>query len=455
MAGLEKLITNGAQILSHAVQKSSSSVQVASEPIEKGALKLVNALEGMAVNNSALVKKTSYLADETAELLEGFVKKPINQDLSNLSPKNLVLVHATDFFPENGIIKTTANASFEQTGLINPRFKIHSALNHFVQSHTGGNWNRKKYSVLMPLDGIMETVPKENILGGNLVDFFIQGDVKLPKGSVIIKTGCSDIPWRKIKVSDFSPNGEIKLIETSRYDISNFTNSIIEKTGYSRLNPLLDVGSMASNPKMKKNDYEAWVEFAKKYGFENAFHAYSPWGRSETILSNIETLQELDNNWVVGKINHKEKILQAIEEIKKSLPQGRKLDYDIDELSDIVKNSKTPQEANELLEKRLKLKHAKLSFNAEERAVFENIKAHLILSDSKNMQEAQEKIKKSCPNTSDELIKQFNEILRVDCENDFKDLQSSIDTDIIVRLFLPGVYLPYDNRGIAEVLDLV
>lgn len=191
MAGIEKLVTNGLQVAQSAIQKSGGVLSAATKPIEAGSEKLTGALNGLAVSNSALVKKSSIpeLVDETIELLNGCTRKPLNQDLSNLSPKNMVLVHATDYFPEGGIIRTTANATLAETGHINPRFKVHSAINHFVDEHAGGSWDCRNYSVLMPMDKIMESTPKENLIGGQMVDFYIRGDVQLPDGSVIIKSG--------------------------------------------------------------------------------------------------------------------------------------------------------------------------------------------------------------------------------------------------------------------------
>lgn len=93
---------------------------------------------------------------------------------------DLVLVHRTDYFPENGAIKTRLYSNPEIL-----RDTVHFCLNGPVSSHEYGNWDDKKYTLLVPLDRLSdETLNKmQNI---NPADTFFLGDFELPEGSVIL-----------------------------------------------------------------------------------------------------------------------------------------------------------------------------------------------------------------------------------------------------------------------------
>jgi hypothetical protein len=104
------------------------------------------------------------------------LKKRINM-------QNMVAVHLTDYFPKDGIIKTTADYVVEIDGLKVrlPLHSIHFSLNGPVGGHGRGNWEGKKYAVIIPLNKIAK-----RIVTLNPVDTWIVGKLKVPRGTIIL-----------------------------------------------------------------------------------------------------------------------------------------------------------------------------------------------------------------------------------------------------------------------------
>lgn len=96
-------------------------------------------------------------------------------DADNLSLDDLVMVHATRYFPENGIIKTHRDATGAR------RNTIHTALNGRVTSHMYGNWDNCGIIILDPLKEHIDQV--ECVYS---VDTFAYGSMKLSNESIIL-----------------------------------------------------------------------------------------------------------------------------------------------------------------------------------------------------------------------------------------------------------------------------
>ena len=440
MLKIEKININNIPVFGKSVKKQDSKTIAPPENSKK----LTDELDNFAINNTIFIKNSPKLVDEKVRLIEGYSINQLNQNLSNLSPKNMVLVHATDYFPKNGKITTSANASKLKTGKINPKYKIHCAINHFVESHNMGNWDSKKYVVLMPMDKIMETVPKENILGGLMIDFFIQGDIQLPKNSVIIKTGCNDIPKGKMRISKLANN--IKLIESSRLDTANFANEIVEKMGYSKYSPNISYSEATNKLKINKEEYKYWDDFCKKYNFENTIHSHSPWGRSENLFTIIWLLNEVSDSWVCYKKDYRNMLLSAIKDIEDTLPEGKKLDYDIKKLASIIKNTETPKEACDKIEEELNIKYSNDYFEAKK-----------IMANSKSLQEAERKLNEAGSIYSADLIKQANKELAEDYEENYgeysEDIKEGLDWAYYIFLSQTGIDL--NSKKVMENIEFV
>ena len=349
--------------------------------------------------------------EKTGNLLPGFENRQI-KGIEEIAPENLVLVHMTDYLPENGVIKSTREATRDANGAGLYRDTVHFALNHGVYEHQLNSWNDKKVAVLAPLDGVMKSSPKENIVGGTIMDFFIKKSVKIPKGSVIVRHN-PDVPQGKLNVinaeeiDEFKNTRGITVLETSD-NVKDTANKAVKMMGYTRLDKMIHQMAGLSektaklleelkDPKASARIAEknperlalleeidsdkflktvektnvAFQNFVQKHGFKNyPLHSASPYGRSEGMIEGIKLLLLHDNSWehkMDGgllsqkgeEINYKKEFLEVIPEIKESLGEGETLTYDIDKLGEIIKESKTPKDALEQVETQLKLKPMK------------------------------------------------------------------------------------------------
>ena len=109
----------------------------------------------------------------------------------NFSKENiqeeLMIVHATDYFPENGEIKTSKNANViygdEEVGkYFSHRNTIHFSLNHRVTQNDGGNWSDMKYMILMPF----QDLNIQNLVSLEAVDSYVEGNIALSDNTVIL-----------------------------------------------------------------------------------------------------------------------------------------------------------------------------------------------------------------------------------------------------------------------------
>ncbi|MBR1617064.1 hypothetical protein IJ670_02825 [bacterium] len=374
MAGIEKLVTNGIQVASTALQKSNGLIQSATKPIEAGSEKLTETLSALATSNSALVKKTliPQLVDETIELLNSYTRKPLNQDLSNLSPKNMVLVHMSDYYPQEGKILCARSFGKTPDGLSKPRTSIHFTVNN-ISSELFGDpiWAEKKFGIILPADKIFQQNDNTRLLGGVPNDFMIHGDVAIPHGSFIVKYNAG-IPEGKLQIAESTKFDGIRIIETSNEDMNTVIPAIIKKMGYSTIET-----NSYSTEKMKN-----WKSFLDKYGLSLDIHASSPWGRAEGLIDYIGFLKAGEDSWkysissdffeaMMKKCNfintsyfnkngekydfdYKKCFLDAIKQIKQELPK-EKISYDIDKLSEIIRESETPSLAMNKIKSILKL----------------------------------------------------------------------------------------------------
>ncbi len=372
MAGIEKLVTNGLQVAQSAIQKSGGVLSAATKPIEAGSEKLTNALDGLAASNSALIKKSSIpeLVDETIELLNGCTKKPLNQDLSNLSPKNMVLVHMTDFYPQDGKILCSRSFGITPDGLSKPRTSVHFTVNNISPELFGDpSWADKKFGIIMPSDRIFQQSNNAKLLGGVPDDFMLSGDVKIPSGSFIVKHN-PDIPQGKLKVTNLVNSDGITIIETSNENMNETIPAIIKKLGFSTIE------TDSYNAAKTKN----WQEFLNKHGLNLCFHQSSPWGRAEGLIDWIAALGAQKNSWQYSvnekmyqglmqfnlpdkyfakngngyNFDYQTCFLDMIEQIKQEFPK-EKISYDIDKLSKIIRESKNPSIAMDKIKSSLKL----------------------------------------------------------------------------------------------------
>jgi hypothetical protein len=164
------------------------------------------------------------------EFEEGTIIEGKYPELESL--KDLVLVHKTNLFPTNGIIKNgngkilykeieiggkEYQISFPQT--IN---SVHFCINEEVPSHSYGSWDDCRYIIITPFS----EAPLNRIGSGALtVDTWFNGDYKLSNNSIIL---VPENEYEKFKEN----SGGAKLIAYEGEKAMNYGNALIEMMGY-------------------------------------------------------------------------------------------------------------------------------------------------------------------------------------------------------------------------------
>ena len=193
-------------------------------------------------------KKAIQFAGQYEERKQQAIEKRLAEERSKIlriNPSKLIAIHMTDYFPERGVIKTLGNAvefypklfknmsiNYDYTlqRIFVPRQTIHFSLNGAVESHGYGNWDNKKYAILIPLYMIFGRV-----YCLNPVDTYVIGDLELPKGSEILG---------KVQDLDEKNPGKAKMIFINEEKgLTSETERIIEEMGYA----LASVGQWAHN----------------------------------------------------------------------------------------------------------------------------------------------------------------------------------------------------------------
>ena len=117
-----------------------------------------------------------------------------NDRISIKEERDLIMVHKTNFLPINGVMysardtgaKTfvtfTLNGKNHQIEYLVGNDTLHFALNGPVRDHMLGNWNDKKYAILIPYN----EVEKSNLLHLAPEDTYFQGKINLPSSAIIL-----------------------------------------------------------------------------------------------------------------------------------------------------------------------------------------------------------------------------------------------------------------------------
>lgn len=99
--------------------------------------------------------------------------------------KRVYAVHATDFFPEGGLLRAGAAKVTDKGRTLAeepPSFRptLHFSLGELVRSHAS-SWESMPYAVILPVGAL-----KRQLINVNTYDSFILGDLRLPEGTVIV-----------------------------------------------------------------------------------------------------------------------------------------------------------------------------------------------------------------------------------------------------------------------------
>lgn len=316
----------------------------------------ISALRKAAVYTSK-VFKTRTVSAESNRLFSFAKKHNFLNSKGTLNEDGLILTHLTDFAPSKGVIDTA------RTAINGSRNSVHFAVNHGVASHELGDWSKKNYAILMPMKGTRR-IKSNTFAGGVATDFYSKGAVRIPKGSVIVRKN-SKIPAGKYRISDASKVEEfkdlrgVKVIETSNPNMKESVDNIIKKMGYDLKNT--DNPWYWGNNQADKQRFEHFSLFNKfltKRGMKPMFHLYTPNGKIEMMIEHINMRGLKNNSWTVansGKqiADYKKEYIKVLNYIEKyAAGQGYPLDFDTKIIKKIIKNSSTPKEAIELLNKK-------------------------------------------------------------------------------------------------------
>ncbi|RJQ15554.1 hypothetical protein C4573_05335 [Candidatus Woesearchaeota archaeon] len=118
----------------------------------------------------------------------------VKEFLQNMKIDHLVAVHLTDQFPAGGVMRPRSNGFFvklsattiiksvlHDTTIPYPRYTLHFTLNHAVASHLGGNWQGKRFAIILPLSTFIERV-----ICLSPVDTWVLGNLTLPPSAEIL-----------------------------------------------------------------------------------------------------------------------------------------------------------------------------------------------------------------------------------------------------------------------------
>lgn len=373
-------------------------------------LKYTPQLEGdVFVGAARRVTETFIKADKK---LFSWAKPKPKFSMTEVNPESLVLVHRTKYFPEGGKILSTNMATRNKDGIGDCRHTIHFALNKSVTEHSLGNhWNDMEYSIILPFKKTIESMPSKKIIGGIQDDFFFLDEVKLPKGSVIVKYN-PNIENEVYKVSEIFDG--VRLIETSSNDMVKTTDNIIKKMGVSTFNEAfqkhlklndeeflkltavpeaqlqvyirngieniitafksaieehkkniincdeaiekwseqLEICNILNKVKDKMYDFpKAWETFCKKYNYINKLHMETPWYTLEETILYLKTFIECGEKELMQE--NKDFLVKNLQDAKGSIPKDKS--FDIDAMIQIIKESDTPQTIMERFTREFKL----------------------------------------------------------------------------------------------------
>lgn len=135
-----------------------------------------------------IAKNSDFIIDASDETLNREIGKCCNLVFSeeNLE-EELMIVHATDYFPKGGEIRTSRNSNViqgnEEYGKnFSHRNTLHFSLNHRVTANDGGDWSDMKYIIMMPF----KDLDKTNLASLNEVDSYVEGNLPLSHNTLIL-----------------------------------------------------------------------------------------------------------------------------------------------------------------------------------------------------------------------------------------------------------------------------
>lgn len=333
---------------------------------------------GTKTINSVAPLVDRQIVSARSKLLFSFATKHrLKNPKGKLLEDGMILTHLTDFAPNRGYIDSARSGA----GFVCD--SVHFAVNHGVKSHLEGNWNSKKYAILMPMNIARQTAGN-NFVGGVAADFYSKGRVKIPKGSVLVRYNEKVLKGQyqildASKIEEFKDLHGVKLIETSSTDMSAVVDNIVSRLGYRTKSGSAYTwgGSMY--------DFNSFNSYLRRNEMKPMFHSYTPNAKIEQLIENIKGRATNSAEWVVKDntgnviIDYQQECLQSLKYIEEFTKRtGFPNDFDTSQIAQIIRTSKTPQEALDLIESRLNIKPLEfLQDNISELDLFTHYRKHV------------------------------------------------------------------------------
>ena len=208
----------------------------------------------------------------------------IPREYNEKGMESIVLVHKTDYIPHSSKIRSNRDAK-AIAGTIETKFNdgsdykidvpskrrtVHFSMNGEVGSHLYGNWDSKKYAIIIPFNDI----PKENIAAANPEDTWTKDSVRLTVNTWIL---CPK--GEKEQIQEENPN--INIIEYEGKCVSGYANSFVTNLGYR----YEDVGVYSWNDEKSSEEI---CKTISNNGFRRDIHYYSKERATEVSFQEID-----------------------------------------------------------------------------------------------------------------------------------------------------------------------
>lgn len=206
-----------------------------------------------------------------------------NKNISLEGLQDLILVHKTDYIPQNSEIRTAQNSGVESNlniqilgktyeyKLPTHRNTLHFSVNGEVGDHSMGTWSDSKYAVLMPFTDI----PIGSIGSAAPMDTFVIDNVQVTPNAYIL---CPKEDLEIVK----SQNPSAKIITYEGNSVSGFADLLISKLGRK-------VESCGMWGWSDKADNEKYLDIIQKAGIDKwAPHSHTKLFEQEDRISRLE-----------------------------------------------------------------------------------------------------------------------------------------------------------------------
>lgn len=263
------------------------------------------------IKNAKTIKDLNLSFDQAIELLnnngiEVFLdecdKEIIENESEFSSEKDIVLVHKTGYYPTDDSIKSPLRLDAKETDIIHfgenkfemsfvhGRDTIHFVVNGEVTSHEFGDFDKRKYAIIIPFDGVSH----ENLDSLCPYDTFFESQVATNNGYVLC-------PLREVSEIQ-KKNPHTKVIGYKGESVDDFANAFITMLGYKK-------EAIKSNSWGDSTDEKKYVELVKgKYKLIE--HSYSKEATRENLITEynkiiafIDSLKKYKENGIVYNID--------------------------------------------------------------------------------------------------------------------------------------------------------